>query len=124
MGNLRTLDGFEAHLTEDLKWREAELDTWFRFVRKARQHERSGLLRGGVTLLYAHWEGYIKEAARAYLEHVSRKGSKGWRALLATRCCFLTDAIGKREAEQELRRAHGDSDNSSRSAGHPSLTLI
>jgi proline dehydrogenase len=73
---LRTLEGFETHLTEDLKWRLSELDTWERMIRTCRPHERVGALRAGVALLYAHWEGYIKEAARAYLEFVSRKRLK------------------------------------------------
>lgn len=73
---LRTLDGFEAHLTEDLKWREHELTTWEQLVAQARKHEKYGLLRGGGALLYAHWEGYVKEACRAYIEYVSRKGLK------------------------------------------------
>jgi MAE_28990/MAE_18760-like HEPN len=29
------------------------------------------LLRGGITLLYAHWEGYIKTVAKSYLEFVA-----------------------------------------------------
>lgn len=73
---LRSLDGFETHLTEDLKWRLNELDTWKRMVDACRPHERVGALRAGIALLYAHWEGYVKEAARAYLEYVSRKGLK------------------------------------------------
>src|ERR1700761_6392072 len=71
---LRTLDHLEAHLTEDLKWRLTELDDWKSMMDSCRQHQKTGALRAGVTLLYAHWEGYVKEAARSYLEYVSRKG--------------------------------------------------
>jgi hypothetical protein len=101
MSNLRTLEGFEAHLTEDLKWREAELDTWLRLVKKARRHERSGLLRGGVALLYAHWEGYIKEAARAYLEHVSRKNLKVGELSSPLAAVSLRTLLGKGELSKK-----------------------
>lgn len=71
---IRTTDDLGSHLIEELKWRTAELDTWERLANACRPHQRTGVLRAGVALLYAHWEGYIKEAARAYLEYVSRQG--------------------------------------------------
>jgi len=76
MGILRTLDQLEASLTEDLKWRIHELEQWQKIAEHAREHELPGLLRGGLALLYAHWEGYVKVAGRAYLEYVGRKGLK------------------------------------------------
>lgn len=33
-------------------------------------------MRGGLALLYAHWEGYVKTAGAGYLEFISRKGLK------------------------------------------------
>jgi MAE_28990/MAE_18760-like HEPN len=73
---IRTLDDLEAALTEDLKWRLHEIEQWEQLARRARTHEQPGLLRGGIALLYAHWEGNIKAAARSYLEYVSRQGLK------------------------------------------------
>jgi hypothetical protein len=105
---LRSLDGFETYLTEDLKWRLNELDNWERMVGACRPHERVGALRAGIALLYAHWEGYIKEAARAYLEFVSRKRLK----------------IGELRAELAavaLRGMLGRGEQSKRSADHTAL---
>ncbi len=72
----------EAMLLEvvdaDLIWRKKEL-TQVRFLLQtaAIQGERSTMvLRGAVTLLYAHWEGFIKVSGRAYLEFVSRQRLK------------------------------------------------
>ena len=31
------------------------------------------MVRGGVTVLYAHWEGFVKAAAVCYLEYVARQ---------------------------------------------------
>ncbi len=33
----------------------------------------NAVLRSGVTLLYSHWEGYIKTAATSYLEFVAKQ---------------------------------------------------
>lgn len=71
---IRSVDELGSHLIEELKWRAAELDTWEGLANSCRVHQRTGVLRAGVALLYAHWEGYIKESARAYLEYVSRQG--------------------------------------------------
>lgn len=71
---LRTLEDLEAHITGDLKWRLVELDNWESMTASCRPHQQSGALRAGTALLYAHWEGYIKEAARSYLEYISKKG--------------------------------------------------
>lgn len=35
--------------------------------------KHNALLRSGVALLYAHWEGYIRTAATSYLEFVARQ---------------------------------------------------
>lgn len=71
---IRSVDELGSYLIEELKWRTAELDTWERLAKSCRPHEQIGVLRAGVALLYAHWEGYVKEATRAYLEYVSRQG--------------------------------------------------
>ena len=76
MASIRTFDQLDTHLIEDLKWRVHEMQTWEAVANKCRKHELPGLLRGGIALIYAHWEGYVKESARAYLEYVSRKGLK------------------------------------------------
>ncbi len=57
----------------DLIWRKKEL-TQFKFLLEGstnREDRRVALLRSAVTLLYAHWEGFIKAAGLAYLEYVS-----------------------------------------------------
>lgn len=73
---IRSLDQLEAALTADLKWRTAELFVWETVAKAARPTQRPALLRGGLALVYAHWEGYVKTAGGNYLEYVSRKGLK------------------------------------------------
>lgn len=74
MTAIRSISQLDARLTEGLKWRSHEMQQWKQVVDRCREHERPGLLRDGTALIYAHWEGYVKESAQAYLEYVSKKG--------------------------------------------------
>lgn len=70
----------ESHLCDtidaDLIWRKKEL-TDLKFLLQsaaARRETKPALLRSAVTLLYAHWEGFIKLVALSYLEYVAAQG--------------------------------------------------
>src|SRR6266513_4573149 len=70
---LRTADALQDFLDRGLILRRKEL-TEYKFLldgSSTRLDRRDALLRGGVTLLYAHWEGYVKNAATAYLDFLS-----------------------------------------------------
>ncbi len=57
----------------DLIWRKREL-TQFKFLLESsagRDDRRVALLRSALTLLYAHWEGFVKTAGSGYLEFVA-----------------------------------------------------
>jgi hypothetical protein len=70
MKKIRTFEDLEQRLTDDLSWRRKELLDLNSLIRSKSYNV---LLRSGVVLLYAHWEGYIKTAASSYLEFVSRQ---------------------------------------------------
>jgi MAE_28990/MAE_18760-like HEPN len=70
MKKIRTFEDLEQRLTDDLSWRRKELSDLNSLIGSKSYNV---LLRGGVVLLYAHWEGYIKTAASSYLEFVSRQ---------------------------------------------------
>lgn len=44
--------------------------------RARRDYEKRIMLRVAVCLLYAHWEGFIKQAATAYISYVSTRGRR------------------------------------------------
>lgn len=72
---IRTVAQLNAFLSNQLAWRKKELSD-LRLLLKANQHSLviEVLLRSGVTVLYAHWEGFVKAAGTAYVEYVSRQG--------------------------------------------------
>jgi hypothetical protein len=62
---IRTLEHLNQRLTDDLIWRKREMSDLKSLVKNRSFHysQHIAVLRSGVTLLYAHWEGYIKTAA-------------------------------------------------------------
>ena len=73
--SIRTCEELSDRLDELLGWRKKEITDIKGLVDAAASagSRRTSLLRCGVAILYAHWEGFIKEAATSYLEFVSRK---------------------------------------------------
>lgn len=74
MPNLRSIGELQAALTEDLKWRVQEVAQWEAVTDRVKRHEVPAVVRGGVALLYGHWEGYVKSSVTYYLEYISKKG--------------------------------------------------
>lgn len=69
---LRTAADVNQALSDELAWRKKEL-TALRFLVEGgsdNPDRRALLLRTGVAILYAHWEGYVKAASRIYLSFV------------------------------------------------------
>jgi hypothetical protein len=68
---VRTVEQLECRLDEALAWRKRELTTLRMALKSARKHQRDLFLRAGIALLYAHWEGFVKNAAEIYIELVA-----------------------------------------------------
>lgn len=62
---------FSEQITQDRAWRLREISDLKAAIVKADESLRRVLLRALVTVCYAHWEGYVRFAARKYLEHVA-----------------------------------------------------
>lgn len=73
---IRSLLELNDIISCELSWRKKELITLSFLVKKKREHERAVLLRASIPILYAHWEGFIKNTASYYLQYVSRKKLK------------------------------------------------
>lgn len=69
---VRTPDMLYDAIEKEYIWRIDELSLYKESVKKASNKTiRNTLIRGGVTILYAHWEGFIKRVADLYYEFVS-----------------------------------------------------
>lgn len=61
-------------LDSALAWRKKEITTVYLTLKnQKRLHEQQAFLRAFIPILYAHWEGYAKEAASYYIEFVARQ---------------------------------------------------
>ncbi len=69
----RTETEVQELLDEEFAWRRKELSAIWADLNSATGFSRNALLRAGVALLYAHWEGFVKAASEAYVEYVGRR---------------------------------------------------
>lgn len=71
---LRTATLLQDALDRDFAWRLKEIDDLRKEVRRAEATRQRSLLRAGVAILYAHWEGFIKKGADSYVNYLSCQG--------------------------------------------------
>jgi hypothetical protein len=70
---IQTAEDLNDALSAELAWRRKELHGLRSVIRLNPGNNRDSLIRCGVTVLYAHWEGFVKTSSTAYLEYVSRR---------------------------------------------------
>ena len=69
---IRTFEILSDYLSRDLGWRKKELTDIRQLTQLAANISRRRVLtRCGIALLYAHFEGFTKQAGQAYLEYVA-----------------------------------------------------
>ena len=72
-----TLSDLTATLEDDLIWRRREIMALTTMLSSAAaEDEKMTLMRASLTLLYAHWEGFVKNAAQQYLNYVSENAKR------------------------------------------------
>lgn len=76
---MRTKADLQQSIDSDLIWRRREAFVLRVLIEDAsgNKSKEAALLRAGVAMLYAHWEGFIKRSATLYLQFVSSQGRKG-----------------------------------------------
>lgn len=72
---IRSVNDLNNILSAELAWRKFELSVLNGQINKYEKTPTisQALLRSGVAILYAHWEGFIKASATAYLEYISNQ---------------------------------------------------
>ncbi len=68
---LQTLTKLQDQLDKEFSWRIKEIADLKSAVKSNRSTSASTLIRAGVPLLYAHWEGFVKKSVEAYINFVS-----------------------------------------------------
>lgn len=69
---IRSLDDLNKILSDQLTWRKKELSELKYLVEASSipKHKKNYLYRSAITMIYAHWEGFLKLAGRYYLEFI------------------------------------------------------
>ena len=71
---VRSIDELEEILSNEYSWRRKELTNLRNLAATSRSPIKNTLLRCGVALLYAHWEGFVKRISIAYCEYINYQG--------------------------------------------------
>lgn len=71
---VRTLIELQDKLDNDIQWRKKEIVD-FRFIIESNRSSTkvTPLVRGGIALSYAHWEGFVKMASSIFISFISTK---------------------------------------------------
>ncbi|MBG0820096.1 hypothetical protein HS048_05005 [Planomonospora sp. ID91781] len=78
---LNTPNDIEDALDNSLSWRRIELQALKAEILSAERKSPNSplsraLSRSGVTMLYAHWEGFVKDACQSYVDFVAKRRLK------------------------------------------------
>jgi MAE_28990/MAE_18760-like HEPN len=72
---IRNFEQLSLSLDNDLVWRKKEISNLKSLIetRSFSESKHNVLLRSGITILYAHWEGFVKIASTNYLNFVANQ---------------------------------------------------
>lgn len=76
MSKKLTIDQFCDSIDQEFSWRKKELVDIKSSVNTIKNALLDTEIRKGILLLYAHWEGFIKQASIKYLDYISCKKFK------------------------------------------------
>lgn len=92
---IRTLGQLQEGLDQVFSWRVKELAYLKGRISSTTSYAQASYLRASLPLLYAHWEGFVKESSEAYLTYVA--GQKLPYGQLAS--CFVVFGAKKHLAD-------------------------
>ncbi|SEL71255.1 hypothetical protein SAMN04515666_10538 [Bosea lupini] len=71
-----TIDDLQSILDSELVWRRREMSSLVTLLKSNTEVTQKAIIRAGVPLLYAHWEGFGRECFVRYFEYVSYRKLK------------------------------------------------
>lgn len=71
---VRTIDELEALISKDYAWRRKELTNIKQLCLTSKKPLKNTLQKSGITLLYSHWEGFVKKSSIVLCEYINGKG--------------------------------------------------
>ena len=76
MTNYITAEQCLAAIHADSAWRKKEISLLKQRISRAEGENQVTLIRAGIMILYAHWEGTVRFAAEAYIVHINERISR------------------------------------------------
>ncbi|BCG98790.1 hypothetical protein MesoLj131b_07900 [Mesorhizobium sp. 131-2-5] len=73
MTNYVTVEQCLAAIHSDSAWRKKEISSLKQRVARAEGESQTILMRAGILMLYAHWEGFVRFAAETYIAHINER---------------------------------------------------
>jgi len=97
MNEPRTLELLYECIEREYAWRITELSNYRSFVISSSGKAKEAILKAGLALLYAHWEGFIKRSSDFYYSFVSYQNMR----ICDLNDCFISIVL-RREIERLL----------------------
>lgn len=73
---IKSKENFLDFIQSERAWRKKELTSIKSLIHGSRRSNTEVLIRSGVLLLYAHWEGYVKKVCEGFFCYMNFKGLK------------------------------------------------
>lgn len=71
MSKIKSIYELQDRLDKSFSWRLVEISYLRSVLATAPEKKKVAIVRASVPVLYAHWEGFVKQAAKHYLDFVS-----------------------------------------------------
>lgn len=71
---INTIEDLQKYLDDDIAWRKKELTTINFFIKDNSLKDPDLSARLGIVMVYAHWEGFIKNSGNYYVNYLKQLG--------------------------------------------------
>lgn len=73
---IRSTDELEDYIAMEYAWRRKELTNISNVTRGGRKGMQESLFRSAIPIIYAHWEGFVKQSSIAKMKYLIARGFK------------------------------------------------